>query len=63
MSTFVVEHEYKGYPLFETISGVEDIDTSLFDKIITMWVCETPEEVDAVENELRRKHARYGQPA
>jgi len=63
MSTFVVEHEYKGYPLFETISGVEDIDTSLFDKIITMWVCETPEEVDAVENELRRKHARSSQPA
>jgi len=58
MSTFVVEHEYKGYPLFETITGVEDIDTSLFDKILTMWVCETPEEVNAVENELRRKHAR-----
>lgn len=58
MSTFVVEHEYKGYPLFETITGVEDIDTSMFDKILTLWVCETPEEVNAVESELRRKHAR-----
>jgi hypothetical protein len=63
MSTFVVEHEYKGYPLFETITGVEDIDTSLFDKILTMWVCETPEEVEVVENELRRKHARSSQQA
>ena len=56
MSTFIVEHEYKGYPIFETISGVEDIDTSLFDKILTMWVCDSPEEIAAVENELRRKH-------
>ena len=63
MSTFVVEHEYKGYPLFETITGVEDIDTSLFDKILTMWVCETPEEVEVVENELRRKHARSREQA
>ena len=61
MSTFIVEHEYKGYPMFEIITGVEDIDTSLFDKILTMWVCDTPEEIDAVESELRRKHARSGQ--
>lgn len=61
MSTFIVEHEYKGHPMFETITGVEDIDTSLFDKILTMWVCDTPEEIDAVESELRRKHARSGQ--
>jgi hypothetical protein len=58
MSTFVVEHEYKGYPMFETISGVEDIDISMFDKILTLWVCENKEEVEAVEKELRRKHAR-----
>jgi hypothetical protein len=58
MSTFVVEHEYKGYPMFEIITGVEDIDTSMFDKILTLWVCESKEEVEAVEKELRRKHAR-----
>jgi hypothetical protein len=58
MSTFVVEHEYKGHPMFETITGVEDIDISMFDKILTLWVCENKEEVEAVEKELRRKHAR-----
>jgi len=58
MSTFVVEHEYKGHPMFEIIAGVEDIDTSMFDKILTLWVCENKEEVEAVEKELRRKHAR-----
>jgi hypothetical protein len=61
MSTFVVEHEYKGYPMFETITGVEDIDISMFDKILTLWVCDNKEEVEAVEKELRRKHARSRQ--
>ena len=36
MNTFVVEHEYKGYPMFETITGVEDIDLSMFEKILTL---------------------------
>jgi hypothetical protein len=58
MNIFVVEHEYKGHPMFETITGVEDIDLSLFDKILTLWVCGNQEEVNAVESELRRKHAR-----
>jgi hypothetical protein len=58
MNTFVVEHEYKGYPMFETITGVEDIDLTMFDKILTLWVCDNQEEVKAVENELRRKHAK-----
>jgi hypothetical protein len=58
MSTFVVEHLVKGYPMFDTVTGVEDIDTSLFNDIQTLWVCETPEEVEVIENELRKKHAR-----
>jgi len=58
MSTFVIEHVYKGYPLFETITGVEDVDLSMYEKLLSLWVCETPEEIEAVENELRRKHAR-----
>jgi hypothetical protein len=61
MNTFVVEHEYKGYPMFETITGVEDIDLTMFEKILTLWVCDNPEEVKAVEDELRKKHARYSQ--
>jgi len=59
MSIFIVEHEYEGRPLFETIRGVEDINLDdMFDKVITMWVCDNEEEVDSVENELRKKHAR-----
>jgi hypothetical protein len=56
MSTFVIEHIYKGYPMFETIRGVEDINLDLFDQFQTIWVCDNEEEVTAVENELRRKH-------
>lgn len=63
MSHFVVEHEVKGFPVFETITGVEDIDTSAFEKLTTLWVCETMDEVLAVETELRRKHARSRQPS
>jgi hypothetical protein len=56
MSHFVVEHVFHGYPLFETITGVEDIDLNMFPEFKTLWVCESLEEVKAVENELRRKH-------
>ena len=58
MSIFIVEHEVKGQPLFDTIRGVEDIDISMFAPITTLWVCDNEMEVTAVENELRRKHAR-----
>ena len=57
MSIFIVEHIYKGYPMFETIRGVEDIDLDLFDDVQTMWVCDSEKEVMAVENELRKKHS------
>ena len=63
MSTFIVERIYKGFPLFETINGVEDIDLSMYNDIQTLWVCETKEEILAVENELRRKHARRSEQA
>lgn len=58
MSIFIVEHEVKGQPLFDTIRGVEDIDVSMFAPIKTLWVCDNETEVMAVEEELRRKHAR-----
>jgi uncharacterized protein YfkK (UPF0435 family) len=54
MSTFVVEHKYKGNYVMETIAGVEDIDTSIYKDLLGIWVCESPEEVKAVENELKR---------
>ena len=44
--------------MFDTIQGVEDIDMTMFKDIQTLWVCDTPEEITAVENELRRKHER-----
>lgn len=63
MTTFIVEHLVKGYPMFDTVVGVEDIDLSMFKDIQTLWVCDKPEEVEAIENELRRKHARSSQPS
>jgi hypothetical protein len=38
----------------ETIAGVEDIDTSLYKDLLGIWVCDSPEEVKAVETELKR---------
>jgi hypothetical protein len=61
VSHFVIERNYKGYPVIETLTGVEDIDTSQYPDITTLWVCETIEEVNAVESELRRKHERRSQ--
>lgn len=57
MSTFVIEHIYKGHTMFETIRGVEDIQLDLYDKLQTVWVCDNEEEVAVIENELRRKHS------
>jgi hypothetical protein len=54
MSTFVVEHKYKGSYVMETIAGVEDIDTSVYKNLLGIWVCDSPEEVKAVEDELKR---------
>ena len=36
MTVFVVEHEVKGYPMFDTVRGVEDIDLSMFTPITTL---------------------------
>jgi hypothetical protein len=57
MTTFIVEHLVKNIPMFDTIQGVEDIDLTMFKNIQTLWVCDTKEEIEAVETELRRKHA------
>jgi hypothetical protein len=54
MSTFVIEHKYKGNYVMETIAGVEDIDTSVYKDLLGIWVCDSPEEVKAVEDELKR---------
>ena len=64
MTSFIVEHKYKGNYVMETLCGVEDIDTSVYKDILGIWVCESPEELQVMENELRRmRHERSSKPA
>ena len=64
MSHFIVEHRYKGNYVMETITGVEDIDTERYDHLLGIWVCDSFEEMQVMEKELREmRHARSSQPA
>ena len=64
MSHFIVEHRYKGNYVMETISGVEDIDTSRFKDLLGIWVCDSFEELQIMEKELKEmRHARSSQPS
>jgi hypothetical protein len=64
MSHFIVEHKLNGYYAMDTISGVEDIDTSMFKNIIGIWVCDSMEETRIMEKELKEmRNARLRQPA
>ena len=54
MTSYIVEHKYKGHYVMETISGVEDLDTSMYKDILGIWVCDSSEELQVMENELRR---------
>jgi hypothetical protein len=58
MSHFIVEHKVKGHYVMDTLHGVEDIDTAMFKNIIGIWVCETMQECNVMEKELREmRHA------
>jgi hypothetical protein len=64
MSHFIVEHRYKGNYVMESISGVEDLDTSRYENLLGIWVCDSFEELQIMEKELREmRHARSGQPS
>ena len=64
MTCFIVEHNYKGSYVMETICGVEDIDTSMYKDLLGIWVCDSQEELQVMENELRRmRHARSSKPS
>jgi hypothetical protein len=64
MSHFIVEHKIKGYYVMETLTGVEDIDTSRYQDLLGIWVCESMEELQTMENELRKmRHERSSQQA
>ena len=46
----------------ETITGVEDIDTSRFKDLLGIWVCESMEELQIMEKELKGlRNARSSQ--
>lgn len=49
---FVIEHERDGYPQVETVYGVEDLDTSQYQPIKKIFLCETRDEVAEVVKEL-----------
>jgi hypothetical protein len=53
MSYFIVEHKYKGNYVMETITGVEDIDTSNYKDLLGIWVCDSMEELQVMEKQLK----------
>jgi len=53
MSHFIVEHNYKGNYVMETVTGVEDLDTSSYKDILGIWVCDSFEELQIMEKELK----------
>jgi hypothetical protein len=64
MSHFIVEHRYKGNYVMETLTGVEDIDTSHYKDLLGIWVCDSFEELQIMEKQLKEmRDARSSQPS
>ena len=64
MSHFIVEHRYKGNYVMETLTGVEDLDTSRYENILGIWVCDSFEELQIMEKELMEmRNARFREQA
>jgi hypothetical protein len=64
MSHFIIEHKYRGNYVMETITGVEDIDTSRFQDLLGIWVCDSLEELQVMETKLKEmRHARSSEPS
>lgn len=64
MTYFIVEHKYNGQYIMETIAGVEDIDVNSYKELLGIWVCDSKEERDVVENKVKEmRNARSGQPS
>jgi hypothetical protein len=64
MSHFIVEHRQNGNYIMESLTGVEDLDTSRYENILGIWVCDSFEELQIMEKELKEmRHAgRSKQP-
>ena len=59
MSHFIIEHKHGYNYVMETLSGVEDIDTSSYKNILGIWVCDSLEELQVMEKEIREmRHER-----
>ena len=52
---FVVEHEKDGIWQCETVYGVEDLDTSQYQPIKKIFLCETMDEAVAVSDDLHKQ--------
>jgi hypothetical protein len=64
MSHFIVEHRVKGNYVMETLTGVEDIDTSIYKDLLGIWVCDSSEELQVMEKQLKEmRDERSGQPS
>jgi hypothetical protein len=64
MSHFIVEHNYKGNYVMETLTGVEDIDVGRYDDVLGIWVCDSMEELRIMEKQIKElRNARSSQPA
>jgi hypothetical protein len=58
---FIVEHHIKGNYVMDTVTGVEDIDTSMYKDLIGIWVCDSMEETRIMEKQL--KEIRNARPS
>jgi hypothetical protein len=66
MSHFIIEHRRNGDYIMEMLSGVEDIDASVYRDLLGIWVCDSMEEMLIMEKqlqEMRHGHKRSSQPA
>jgi hypothetical protein len=64
MSHFIIEHKVDGYYIVDTITGVEEIDTSPYKDVQGIWVCDSLEECKTMEEQLRiLRHVRSSQQA
>ena len=50
---FIVEHRLKGNYVMETITGVEDIDISMYKDLLGIWVCDSMEEANIMEKQIK----------
>jgi hypothetical protein len=50
---YIVEHRIKGNYVMETITGVEDIDISMYKDLLGIWVCDSMEEANIMEQQLK----------